>query len=140
MTLSIAFTTRPTRDERHAIAQGLGDYNREAYGPLRGGERWFFARDQAGMIQAGARCDQAWDWLYVDWLWVAAAYRRQGWGGRLLAETETFARDKALVGVHLHTWSFQAPDFYRKQGYTEAGHVADMPRGVTRWWFVKRFA
>ena len=137
--LSIALELRPPKADRMVLGQGLGDYNRTAYGRLPGGERWFFARDAAGAIQAGAKCDEAWGWLYVDWLWVAEAHRRGGWGGRLLAACEAYARSRSLRGLHLNTWSFQAPDFYRKQGFTCVGQLADMPPGATRYWFAKRF-
>jgi GNAT superfamily N-acetyltransferase len=135
----IEVTGRPTKEERHVVAHGLGDFNRAAYGPLRGAERWIFARDAAGTIQGGARCDIAWGWLYVDWLWVAEARRGAGLGTRLLGTAEALARETACLGVHLNTWSFQAPGFYAKQGYTEAGRVADMPPGAIRHWFIKPF-
>jgi len=140
VTAAITLTLCPTKAERDAIGQGLGDYNRAAHpGRLGGGERWFIARDAAGVIIAGAKCDEAWDWLYIDWLWVAEAHRRQGLGTRLLAEAEAFARGKNLLGLHLNTWSFQAPDYYPRHGFVEAGRIADMPKGVVRHWFVKRF-
>jgi GNAT superfamily N-acetyltransferase len=140
VTLSIALVPRPTREQRNAIGRGLSAYNREAYGRLRGGERWFLARDAAGSVQAGAKCEEAWGWLYVDWLWVAESLRRQGWGGRLPAEAETYARGRGLVGLHLNTWSFQGPDYYPRHGFTCVGQMADMPPGATRYWFAKRFA
>ncbi len=137
MTIAIGLETRPTKADRNTLGQGLGAYNRAAYGPLRGGERWFFARDTAGTILAGAKCAEAWGWLYIDWLWVAETHRRQGLGGRLLAEAETYARSRKLVGLHLNTWSFQAPDYYPRHGFIEAGRLEDMPPGATRYWFRK---
>ena len=136
----VSFTARPSKAEREAIGRGLAAYNRERHPrKLGGGERWFFVKDAAGGILAGAKCDQAWDWLYVDWLWVAKAERRRGLGGRLLAAAEAFAREKGLLGLHLNTWSFQAPDYYPRHGFVEVGRVADMPEGVVRHWFAKRF-
>lgn len=137
--LSIAVTAEPSAEERHAVGRGLGAHNRAAYGKLSREERWILARDAAGAVQGGARCELAWDWVYVDWLWVAEAWRRQGLGGRLLAAAEALAREQGCRGVHLNTWSFQAPDFYRKQGYAEVGRVEDMPPGAVRYWFAKRF-
>ncbi len=140
MTAAINLTDRPTEAEKDAIGQGLGNYNRASHPEkLAHGERWFLARDATGGIVAGAKCDEAWDWLYIDWLWVAEDHRRQGLGARLLAEAEAFARAKHLLGLHLNTWSFQAPDYYPRHGFVEAGRIADMPKGVVRHWFVKRF-
>jgi GNAT superfamily N-acetyltransferase len=139
VTLQIGVTAKPSKAERDAVGKGLGAYNREAYGRLRGAERWVLARDAAGTVQGGAKCDIAWGWLYVDWLWVTEAHRRQGLGGRLLAAAEALARERDCLGLHLNTWSFQAPEFYRKQGFVEVGRVADMPPGAVRHWFAKRF-
>ena len=90
--LALEVTARPSAADRHAVGRGLGAYNREAYGRLRGSARWILARDTAGTVQAGAKCELAWGWLYVDWLWVAEGLRRQGLGGRLLAAAEALAR------------------------------------------------
>jgi GNAT superfamily N-acetyltransferase len=138
--ISIEVTGRPVQADRKTVGKGLGDHNRAAYGRLRGSERWILARDEAGAVQAGAKCEVAWGWLYVDWLWVAAALRGQDLGTRMLAAAEELARERGCLGVHLNTWSFQAPGFYRKQGYTEVGRVEDMPPGATRYWFAKKFA
>lgn len=136
---TISVTKRPSKEEREAVANGLHAYNLSAYGKLGGGERWLLARDAAGVIVGGARCDRAWGWLYVEWLWVAEGLRRQRLGTRLLAAAEDLAREEGCRGLHLHTWSFQAPAFYRKRGFEECGRAEDMPPGATRYWFRKPF-
>lgn len=137
--LAIAVEAAPAAADRHTVGRGLGRHNRATYGPLRGRTRWILARDAAGRVRAGARCRLAWGWLYLDWLWVEEGLRRQGHGSRLLAAAEALAREEGCRGVHLHTASFQAPDFYPRRGYAEAGRVEDMPPGATRLWFAKRF-
>ncbi len=59
-------------------------------------------------------------------------------GGRLLAEAETLARARGLVGIWLDTHGFQAPDYYPRLGYTEFGRIEDQPPGHTRRFFQKR--
>lgn len=138
--IDIAVTAKPTKEERGAIGRGLAAYNRAALGsrPARG-QRWILARDAAGTVLGGAKCALAWRWLYVDWLWVAEAQRRQGLGARLLAHAEALARELDCRGIHLHTFSFQAPGFYRKQGFTEVARVEEMMPGAAQFWFIKRF-
>ena len=137
--LTLAVEARPSKADRSVVGRGLGAHNRAAYGRLRGAERWILAREADRSIRGGAKCDVAWGWVYVDWLWVEEAWRGQGLGVRLLAAAEALAREHDCIGVHLHTWSFQAPGFYRKQGFSEAGRVEDMPPGAVRHWFAKRF-
>ena len=48
------------------------------------------------------------------------------------------AREKECVGIWLDTFSFQAPAFYQKMGYSELGQIVDYPPGHRRHFFQKR--
>ncbi|MEU4263342.1 GNAT family N-acetyltransferase [Streptomyces argenteolus] len=89
---------------------------------------------------AGGLSGRTWaHWLHVDLLWVDARHRGLGLGARLLAEAERLARDdRACTRSRLETWDFQAPGFYRKQGYEVAGEIEDYPPGVAEFILVKR--
>lgn len=77
-------------------------------------------------------------WLHVDLLWVADDAQGVGLGARLLASAEEAARsERGCRHARLETWSFQAPGFYLKQGYREAGRVEDHPPGAVEILFVK---
>jgi ribosomal protein S18 acetylase RimI-like enzyme len=77
-------------------------------------------------------------WLHVDLLWVDAAHRGRGLGAELLARAERIARTERGCGhARLETWDFQAPEFYRRQGYVVVGEVADYPPGVTEYILAK---
>ncbi len=78
------------------------------------------------------------EWVYVDLLALSEAARGKGIGGQLIAELEEIARTKGKRGIFLDTYSFQAPDFYRKMGFTEVGHIDDYPQGEARYFFAKR--
>jgi GNAT superfamily N-acetyltransferase len=140
VTPHLEITESPAEADRAAISNGLGSHNAAAYGqPLGKETRWIVARDAAGDVTGGARCDLGAGWLYLDWLWVAETARGTGLGSRLLEAAEALARDHDLIGVHLWTYSFQAPGFYVKHGYTEFARMAAMPPGEMRLWFAKRF-
>jgi GNAT superfamily N-acetyltransferase len=119
------------------IRQGLIAYNTAMAGPSRYRVLWVVARDASGTVQGGVRGGTYWNWLYVEWLWVAEAWRGRGTGSRLLRQAEQIARKRGCVGVYLDTFSFQAPGFYRKQGYKKIGQLAGLPPGSARIWFRK---
>ncbi|MEU3834714.1 GNAT family N-acetyltransferase [Streptomyces microflavus] len=98
-----------------------------------------WALDGQGAV-VGGLTGRTWAyWLHVDLLWVDARHRSAGLGSRLLAEAERVARtERACTRSRLETWDFQAPDFYRKQGYEEIGRVEDYPPGVTEFILTKR--
>lgn len=123
---------------RAAVLDGLSRYNDRFLPKDR--ERIPYAlsvRDDEGRIVGGLVGEQRLDWLYIDLLWVDDGQRKQGWGVQLLAEAEAHARARGLTHMHLYTWNFQAPDFYRAQGFREFGRLDNHPAGRTMYFFVK---
>ena len=96
-------------------------------------------RGPDGAMLAGLVAEVMLDWLFVEKFWIDDSLRGQGIGSAMLAKAEAEGRARGAVGVHLYTSSFQAPGFYRRQGYTELGVLAGRPAGHTRHWFAKRF-
>ena len=56
--------------------------------------------------------------IYVDDLVVHGNYRNQGIGRMLLQKLEEHFEGKNYSNINLVTNEFQAPDFYKKCGYT----------------------
>jgi ribosomal protein S18 acetylase RimI-like enzyme len=137
--LSIDEVTPAAEDPFAALNTILNEYNTNHVGPARHLPLWLFARDSEGKVQGGLRGQTYWSWCSIDVLTVAAPYRGQGIGSRLLAKAEEIARARDCVGIRLDTVSFQAPDFYRRHGYTEFGRIDGYPPGHTRFWLMKRF-
>lgn len=94
-------------------------------------------RTPEGEIEGGLVGQSVWGWMYVKYLWVAEAFRGAGYGKRLLNAAENAARDRACHGVWLNTQSFQAPDFYERQGYERFGELPNMPEGHRRVFYRK---
>ncbi|MFG2650886.1 GNAT family N-acetyltransferase [Streptomyces sp. NPDC048436] len=80
-------------------------------------------------------------WLHVDHLWVDGAARGAGLGSRLLAEAERIARvERDCLNSRVETWDFQAPGFYRGQGYEVVSVIPDYPEGAKEFTLTKRLA
>ena len=59
-----------------------------------------------------------WDWLFIDWAWVAQNERRRGIGTALLQRFEASAQNRGVHRARLNTASFQEGlNFYRRNGY-----------------------
>jgi GNAT superfamily N-acetyltransferase len=137
--LDLTRETEPAAETVSAISDGLDDYNAAFWPGADWRARFIVGRDAAGAVQSGVRFLTALEWLFVNWLWVAAPYRRTGEGSRLLLAAETDARALGCRGVYLDTFSFQAPKFYEKLGFREFGRIDDFPPGHSRIWLMKRF-
>ena len=82
-----------------------------------------------GDIIAGIIGGTYWGWLYIDTLWVHEDHRKKGIGSELLARAEEIAIKRGCHHVHLDTMSWQAPEFYKKHGYSVIGVLPDIPSG-----------
>lgn len=71
-------------------------------------------------------------------LWVADEHRRRGLGRALMLAFEQAAAARGARSVHLETFSFQAPGFYRRLGYEPQYERRDFPHGIVKWHLLKR--
>ncbi|MBC2876092.1 MULTISPECIES: GNAT family N-acetyltransferase [Streptomyces] len=100
-----------------------------------------YSLDGEGELAGGLTGHVQYRWLHIGFLWVDARHRGTGLGGRLVAAAEESARRRhGCVGSRVETWDFQAPDFYRKQGYQVVATVEDYPPGVTEYTLIKSLA
>lgn len=70
-------------------------------------------------------------------LWVDAEFRSRGIGSRLLRDFESHARTRACSIFYLTTLSFQAPEFYRRHGYSVLAEIAGYPNGIVKYLMYK---
>lgn len=94
--------------------------------------------DAAG-IDGGLIAQIYWNWLHIEVLAVPERHRGAGLGRRLVERAEAIARDDALRGVWVDTYSFQSPGFYEAMGYRPFGRLPDYPEGEERIFYAKIF-
>jgi GNAT superfamily N-acetyltransferase len=75
--------------------------------------------------------------LFVDTLWVHEHHRKEGFGQRLLSHAENLAIRSGCWFIHLDTFSFQAPEFYKKNGFVVFGTLDGYPDGIMRYYLKK---
>ena len=93
--------------------------------------------DESGTVIGGILGGTYWGWMYIDILWVHEGHRKKGIGSRLLHEAEKEALRRGCHHVHLDTMSWQAPEFYKKQGYEIIGILPDIPNGNQKYLLTK---
>jgi GNAT superfamily N-acetyltransferase len=135
--LTLATETSPDDTTIRAIESGLTAHATGLGLPTDWSPRWIIGRDEEKVVQASVRFVLAFDWLFVNWLWVADAYRKHGIGSQLMARADAAAQERGCHGAYLDTFTFQAPKFYERLGYREFGRLNDFPPGHSRIWFSK---
>ncbi|PGZ55734.1 acetyltransferase [Bacillus cereus] len=98
----------------------------------------FVLKDEAGKIFGGVTGIMYFYHLHIDFLWVDDSVRHDGYGSQLLHKIEDIAKEKGCRLILLDSFSFQAPEFYKKHGYREYGVVEDHPKGHSQHFLEKR--
>ena len=121
MRLELTDAPRPA-DEEFVVAQTRAYNRRFTERDVR--PLCVFARDDDGSIIGGLAGKTYWEYLEVSFLWVSEAHRKAGHAASLMAAAEKEAVNRGCKHALVDTFSFQAPGFYRRIGYTEFGRLA----------------
>jgi GNAT superfamily N-acetyltransferase len=128
---------------RGNIDKKLAEYN-DANSPghrtirAKGGEPYdVYLLSDSDQLIAGLYGEVYWQAIEIDRLWVDDAFRGKGIGTQLLNKAIDFGRQQKAIYIHLTTFSFQAPDFYRRHGFSIVGEMKDMPPGHSKFWLRK---
>ena len=135
--LRVIFDAKPSPETRGALGVEINAFHAQTV-PLEIQRFAFLLRGEGGQLAAGLSGSLSWQWLFVEALWVGAAWRGRGVGRALLMRAEAHAGSNGCHSVWLDT--FQARGFYMGQGYEEFGALPDYPAGQTRYFLRKRLA
>lgn len=129
-----------SEDEARDRILALLDSHSEAIGKSFKSELVLFEAHEDGLYLGGlsARFSLDLKWVFVELLAVAEAGRGKGIGGQLMARIEEEALLRGMKGIWLDTFSFQAPEFYKRLGYSEFGRIDGYPENGARHFFAKR--
>ena len=128
-----------SEQDRQAILKPLRSYNLRHTGEMAFETIGILLRDPVTQeVVGGLYGKVSYGWMFRELLSIPDSMRAQGMGTRLMLAAEEAALLKGCVGMWLDTFSFQAPGFYRKLGFSEFGHMADYPPGHQRCFFQKR--
>ncbi|EPD50285.1 hypothetical protein HMPREF1210_02856 [Paenisporosarcina sp. HGH0030] len=96
-----------------------------------------FLKDENGLVRGGLLGEVCWNWLEIHTLIVDEETRKFGYGSKLLMEVEQFALEKKCDFIKVDTLSFQALDFYKKNGYQVFGSIDNVGREFTHYYLKK---
>ena len=120
------------------IGGGIAEYNTQQAGDDQGKNLCFVLRSPDQEIIGGVIGATYWNWLYINLMWIKEEFRGRGFGHQLLTLAEQEARERGAEYAYLDTFSFQAPDFYKKHGYEVFGELNDFPPGHRRYFLSKQ--
>lgn len=122
--------------------QAVGDDNARKKPDLaqfgRPSVNYFFLRDSQNKICGGVCVSFTYDVVWVDSIWVASEYRRQGHGARLYRAVEDLAYLKKKRRAVLSSFDFQgAGSFWQSLGFRKFGELPSEDKGHHLTYFSK---
>lgn len=137
----LVLTDAATPEDLAVISDGLGAYNLEKAGHRDYRSLAVLVADPAtGAIVGGLYGSTSMGLLRVDRFFLPETLRKQGLGSRILKAAEEEGARRGCSRAVLSTLSFQAPGFYKLQGWDELGRIECDPPGHTRFMMTKRLA
>lgn len=133
----IEIAVEPQLHEIEFVTQQILNFNSNRAGEGNYKPLVIFLRDSDNCIVGGLTGETYWQWLHVDVLWVDESWRGQGYGEGLLNVAEQEAMKRGCQYAYLDTFSFQAPKFYQKNGYTVFGELPNFPQNRSRYFLKK---
>ncbi|WP_242602579.1 GNAT family N-acetyltransferase [Legionella moravica] len=117
--------------QNRVISEGIRRYN-ESFAGGQPQRFSIYAKNENNEIVAGATVYSFPTSVYVDVLWVDERHRGAGLGSMLLKQVEIEAVKNNIYESTLDTFSFQAEQFYIKQGYKPIGTIKNYLNGHDR--------
>ena len=128
--LRIDVDEKPDAELRKSILQPLLKFNEKAAGSTALERLALTLRSPgADAVVGGLWAETAYQWMFIDVVFVPEEFRGRGIGSALIATAEQVARNRGCVGIRLDTYSFQAPAFYERLGYQLLGKLRNYPPG-----------
>jgi ribosomal protein S18 acetylase RimI-like enzyme len=135
--MNFEITDKIKEQDKDTIFQGLLEYNLARIEDKNPKDLGIYLQNEAGEKVAGLIGDTHGNWLSVNYLWVSEELRGQNVGSEILKQAEKTAIERGCKYVFLDTFSFQAPEFYKKYGYKEVFVIENYPVTGKRYYFTK---
>lgn len=136
--MEIKITDNVTDKDIDEIYQQLKKFNLSKMEPSEEIPLGVFMNDDNGVKKAGLTGETFGNWLCIKYLWVSEDLRGRGIGSQLLQAAESEAMKRGAKYVFVDTFSFQAPEFYRKHDYEEVFQLYEYPYSGSRSYFTKK--
>jgi GNAT superfamily N-acetyltransferase len=137
----LVVTDSPAADAEAVIRDGLSDYNFSKagyrdYRPLA----ILVSDPETGEVVGGLLGGTSFGLLRIDRFFLPESLRKQGLGSKIIKAAEEEGRQRGCSRALLTTLSFQAPGFYKRQGWEVLAELEGEPPAPSRFLMTKRLA
>ena len=131
-------TDQPDEADLAVLEKGLDEFNTKAAGAVDRRPLAVFVTDPAtGRVVGGLSGWTSFGQLYVAYFYLPERLRGSGVGSEVVRQAGNEAVRRGCTVGALTTINFQAPEFYRRNGWEAFGEVVSEPGGLSRIYFRK---
>ena len=133
----VSINDEPSTADKEVMKEGMLAYH-QSKGHIRNQE--FFStviKDKMNKTCGIVVVSFLWNGMHIQTLWIDESIRNQGWGTKLMEIAEKEAVKRGCNLAYTDTYSWQAPEFYKKLGYTLYAKLEDFPKGCSLSYFKK---
>ncbi len=127
----------PKVEDKRVMVDGMLSYHASKGHPRKTDTYSVILRDVNNAVNGMVIVSFLWNGMHIDSLWVDEALRGKKWGSSLLRAAEEEGIERGCTIAYTDTFTWQAPKFYEKQGYTLYGKLENFPKGNTLFYYVK---
>jgi GNAT superfamily N-acetyltransferase len=121
-----------------AIGSGLDEFNDDVIGYADRKALAVIVKDpDTGKVVGGALGRSSLGLLFLDLFYLPPSLRGGGLGTQILQAFEAEGRHRGCRSAVLYTISFQAPEFYERNGWCVFGEIPCDPDGTSRVFMTK---
>lgn len=135
--MKFKITNKIKKQDEETIFRGLLEYNLARIEDKNPKDLGVYLEDEKREMLAGLIGNTHGNWMTVKYLWVSEKLRGQNIGSQILRKAEETAKERGCKYAFLDTFSFQAPEFYKKYGYKEKFVLEEYPVEGKRYYFTK---
>jgi ribosomal protein S18 acetylase RimI-like enzyme len=108
----------PDPSKIRKLIQGLEQHAKKAVGSIEALSFAFFIESESDEVWGGVLGVIYYGTMQIDTLWVDESMRCHGFGTQLMNAVEQLARKQGCTFIRLQTMEWEAPEFYKKLGYS----------------------
>lgn len=130
--------SKPSPEDKKVIVDGMLAYHANQGHPRK--KRDFLTiliKDKKNSVLGGIIVTFLWNGMEIETLWTDESIRGKGYGTKLVEMVEEEALKKGCSIAYTNTFTWQAPEFYEKLGYTLYGKLDNFPKGNSLSYFYK---
>lgn len=125
-------------EDKKIMVDGMLSYHAQKGHPRKTETYSVTLKNKEGKLVGCVIVTFLWNGMHIDTLWVEESLRGKGYGRKLMEMAEKEGSKRGATIAYTDTFTWQAPEFYKKMGYEEYGKLEDFPPGNSLTYFYKK--